>query len=413
MYNISSCLNKNLRLAANEHRLCTGRPIRIPIRYEKLKSCHLNRSFSICTTKRASDAPRTIFSGIQPTGVPHLGNYLGALKEWVRLQDTATEGTRLVFSIVDLHALTVPQERCQLRDWRKQMLAALIAVGLDPNRSTLFYQSAVQSHAELFWILCTIASMGYLSRMTQWKSKLQLPDEATLESQAARSELRLGLFSYPVLQAADILVHRATHVPVGEDQRQHLEFSRNIANSFNHRYGQVFPVPEALISPARRVMSLKEPNLKMSKSHSDPRSRILLTDSSEEIRKKIKVALTDSEAGVTYDPIGRPGVSNLLELLSHFDGRTCEDLVSELRFSSLRALKETLANQISSKLAPIRERYLQLIADKGGYLDAVSEQGKHTARTNAEQTMSHVRNYMWITYMKEVKHRFDTVRYSL
>ena len=147
MYNISSCLNKNLRLAANEHRLCTGRPIRIPIRYEKLKSCHLNRSFSICTTKRASDAPRTIFSGIQPTGVPHLGNYLGALKEWVRLQDTATEGTRLVFSIVDLHALTVPQERCQLRDWRKQMLAALIAVGLDPNRSTLFYQSAVRCAA--------------------------------------------------------------------------------------------------------------------------------------------------------------------------------------------------------------------------------------------------------------------------
>lgn len=141
-------------------------------------------------------------------------------------------------------------------------------------------------------------------------------------------------------------------------------------------------------------MSLKEPNLKMSKSHSDPRSRILLTDSSEEICKKIKVALTDSEAGVTYDPIGRPGVSNLLELLSHFDGRTCEDLVSEHRFSSLRALKETLANQISSKLAPIRERYLQLIADKGGYLDAVAEQGKHTARTNAQQTMSHVRNVM-------------------
>ncbi|PYH86645.1 tryptophanyl-tRNA synthetase [Aspergillus uvarum CBS 121591] len=395
MYDIGFCLNKNLRLAANRHRPCSGRPTRTPIKYEKLKSCRpSNRSFGICTTNHASNAPRTIFSGIQPTGVPHLGNYLGALKEWVRLQDTATEGTRLIFSIVDLHALTVPQERSQLRDWRKQMLAALIAVGLDPSRSTLFYQSAVQSHAELFWILCTIASMGYLSRMTQWKSKLQLPDEATLESQAARSELRLGLFSYPVLQAADILVHRATHVPVGEDQRQHLEFSRNIANSFNHRYGQVFPVPEALISPARRVMSLKEPALKMSKSHSDPRSRILLTDSPEDIRKKIKVALTDSESGVTYDPIRRPGVSNLLELLSHFDGRTCEELVAEHQFSSLKALKETLANQISSKLAPIRETYLQLIADKGGYLDAVSEQGRHTARTNAEQTMSHVRNVM-------------------
>ncbi|KAH1767608.1 hypothetical protein KXX41_005796 [Aspergillus fumigatus] len=199
----------------------------------------------------------------------------------------------------------------QLRNWRKETFATLIAVGLDPNRSTIFYQSAVHAHAELFWILCTIASMGYLSRMTQWKSKLQLPDNANLEDSTARSRLRLGLFSYPVLQAADILVHRATHVPVGDDQRQHLEFSRNTANSFNHVYGPIFPSPEAIISPAKRVMSLKEPTLKMSKSHADRRSRIILTDSPAEISKKINAALTDSELTITYDPRDVPAVVSL------------------------------------------------------------------------------------------------------
>jgi tryptophanyl-tRNA synthetase len=185
--------------------------------------------------------------------VPHLGNYLGALREWVRLQDNATEGTKLIFSIVDLHALTLPQDAHQLKTWRKESFATLLAVGLDPNRSTIFYQSNVHAHAELFWILSSVASMGYLSRMTQWKSKLQLPEDTNLDDSAARSKLRLGLFSYPVLQAADILVHRATQVPVGEDQKQHLEFSKYTANSFNHLYGSIFPLPEALICKAHDI----------------------------------------------------------------------------------------------------------------------------------------------------------------
>ncbi|RAK96419.1 30S ribosomal protein S10, mitochondrial precursor [Aspergillus ibericus CBS 121593] len=317
-----------------------------------------------------------------------------ALREWVRLQDDATEGTTLYFSIVDLHALTVPQESAQLRRWRKEAFATLLAVGLDPSRSTIFYQSSVQAHAELFWILCTVASMGYLSRMTQWKSKLQLPDDTTLDTSAARSKLRLGLFSYPVLQAADILVHRATHVPVGEDQKQHLEFSRNIANSFNHVYGSVFPSPEALISPAKRVMSLKEPTQKMSKSHVDERSRVLLTDSPDQIHKKIKAALTDSDTMITYDPIRRPGVSNLLELLGHFEGKSCQDLASEYQSTSLRALKENLARQISSHLRPIRDKYLSIMGDNSCYLDDVSEQGAQAARSNAESTMKQVREVM-------------------
>ncbi|KAL4898453.1 30S ribosomal protein S10, mitochondrial precursor [Aspergillus ambiguus] len=282
----------------------------------------------------------------------------------------------------------------QLRAWRKEAFATLLAVGLDPERSTVFYQSHVHAHAELFWILSSVASMGYLSRMTQWKSKLQLPEDTNLEDSAARSKLRLGLFSYPVLQAADILVHRATQIPVGEDQKQHLEFSKYTANSFNHLYGSIFPLPEALISPAKRVMSLKEPTLKMSKSHADDRSRILLTDSPGVIQKKIKVALTDSIAGITYDPPQRPGVSNLIEILSHFDGRSCEELALEHQSTSLRAFKEHIANRISNHLEPIREKYYSLMHDQTGYLDTVAEQGAQTARANAEVTMRQVREAM-------------------
>ncbi|KAE8145544.1 tryptophanyl-tRNA synthetase [Aspergillus avenaceus] len=337
---------------------------------------------------------RTIFSGIQPTGVPHLGNYLGALREWVRLQNNAEEGTKLFFSIVDLHALTIPQNSYQLKSWRKELFAILLAVGLDPRRSTIFYQSTVPAHTELYWILSTVASLGYLSRMTQWKSKLQLPEDTGLEHSAARSKLRLGLFSYPVLQAADILVHRATHVPVGEDQKQHLEFSRYTANSFNHLYGSIFPTPEALISPAKRVMSLKQPTLKMSKSHADHRSRILLTDSPDEIQKKVKVALTDSETNISYEPVRRPGVSNLLEILSHFDGRSCEELAFEYKEASLRSLKEHLAGRVSGHLEGIRERYHSLMEDRANLLDGIAEQGAYVARANADVTMKQVREAM-------------------
>ncbi|QQK45491.1 putative aspartic-type endopeptidase opsB [Penicillium digitatum] len=335
-----------------------------------------------------------IFSGIQPTGVPHLGNYLGALHQWVKLQQDAVEGTKLLFSIVDLHALTVPQDPALLKRWKKEAFATLLAVGLDPKRSTIFYQSAVPAHTELMWILSTVASMGYLSRMTQWKSKLQLPDDATLDDSTARAQLRLGLFSYPVLQAADILVHRATHVPVGEDQRQHLEFARYTANSFNHLYGPIFPIPEALISPAKRVMSLKEPTSKMSKSHADEKSRIILNDSPAEIRKKVKVALTDSEASITYDPTRRPGVSNLIEILSHLEGVSCEDIAADFHTASLRSLKEHVADRIAYHLQEIRDRYDTIMEDQTGYLESVAEEGAEAARANSRVTMQQIRDAM-------------------
>ncbi|KAJ5752336.1 hypothetical protein N7520_009253 [Penicillium odoratum] len=349
------------------------------------------RFAELSSTSSTTTQEPVIFSGIQPTGVPHLGNYLGALNQWVKLQNNAKPGAKLLFSIVDLHALTVPQDAAQLRRWRREAFATLLAVGLDPKRSTIFYQSAVPAHAELMWILSTVASMGYLSRMTQWKSKLQLPEDITLEHSEARAQLRLGLFSYPVLQAADILVHRSilllstneflqkANIPLEAPMFQLAKIKDNIWSS---------------PAPAKRVMSLKDPTAKMSKSHADERSRILLTDSPAEIHKKVKVALTDSEPTITYDPAHRPGVSNLIEILSHFEEVSCAEIASEYKSASLRTLKEHVASKIAHHLQPVRERYMEIMADQSGYLDTVSREGGEAAQANASETMREVRDVM-------------------
>ncbi|EDN09739.1 conserved hypothetical protein [Histoplasma mississippiense (nom. inval.)] len=336
----------------------------------------LNPSYSLCSRQSRRNASastsndRIIFSGIQPTGEPHLGNYLGALRQWVLLQNEAVPPTKLLFSIVDLHALTIPQDPTILRQRRKQLLATLIAVGIDPNRSTVFFQSAVPAHSELMWILSTISSMGYLSRMTQWK-KNSLANNA-----------RVG---------TDNKKTRATDVPIGEDQKQHLEFTREVANGFNHLYGPVLTMPAPLISPAKRVMSLKQPMLKMSKSHNDPRSRILLTDSAEDIHQKIKLALTDSEPGISYDPSRRPGVSNLIEILGHVQGgdgsRSFVEMGREHQRLSMRAFKEHVASTLIKHLKGIRERYLELTNNTSGYIDKVAEDGAKIARDNADITL--------------------------
>jgi len=209
------------------------------LRYEKKSGSRFSSS---------GTTPRVILSGIQPTGTPHIGNYIGAVHRWVQLQNEPRNQSTLLYSVVDLHALTAttPTPPDVLRRWRRESLAALLAAGIDPKRSILFYQSAVAAHSELMWILSCRASVGYLSRMTQWKSKLSLGDSATMLDERAKSSLKLGLFSYPVLQAADILVYRASHVPVGDDQRQHLEFARECANSFNSAYGHHLVCPETL-----------------------------------------------------------------------------------------------------------------------------------------------------------------------
>ncbi|KAI5457923.1 hypothetical protein BGZ63DRAFT_407976 [Mariannaea sp. PMI_226] len=339
--------------------------------------------------------PKVIFSGIQPTGVPHLGNYIGALRQWVQLQQTEEIDTKLIYSIVDLHAITMPQPPAQLRKRKREALAALLAIGIDPNRATLFYQSSVPAHSELMWILSCTASVGYLSRMTQWKSKLNVHDGSSFEDRAVSSQLKLGLFSYPVLQAADILVHstRATHVPVGHDQQQHIEFARECATNFNHNYGSHLVYPDIIIPPVRRIMSLTEPTFKMSKSHKSEKSRILITDSPDEIRKKIGSALTDSTTGISYDVANRPGISNLLDILSIFDvhGRNPEQLAIEHKDIRAKQLKDMVANAVISGLDGIRDRYLELLDAGETHLDEIAAEGARKAQESAESTMQLVR----------------------
>ncbi|CAF9932010.1 MAG: Tryptophan--tRNA ligase, mitochondrial [Alectoria fallacina] len=343
----------------------------------------------------SSTKAHIIFSGIQPTGVPHLGNYLGALQQWARLQNEASPSTQLLYSIVDLHAITINQDADQLRRWKRETLATLLAVGLDPERSTIFYQSAVPEHTELMWILSCTASVGHLSRMTQWKSKLALSDEVSaLDSTSAKARLKLGLFSYPVLQAADILLYGATHVPVGEDQAQHLEFARQCADQFNTVHGEILVKPQTVLSSAKRVMSLKEPRLKMSKSHQDLRSRIQINDGAEIIGDKIRLALTDSITGVSYDPEHRPGVSNLLAIMSYFDeeGRTAEELAQACKSLSMRQFKATATKAISESLASTRDKYNRIMNhDETHYLDDIATEGSNKARRQADKTMAAVR----------------------
>ncbi|KAK4123253.1 Nucleotidylyl transferase [Parathielavia appendiculata] len=305
---------------------------------------------------------KVIFSGIQPTGIPTLGNYLGALREWKRLEDSAEPDTQLFFCIVDLHAITVPRPREQLLEDRRQMLASLLAIGLTPTRSNIFFQSAVPHHAELQWILSCTASTGYLSRMTQWK-------------------------------AADILVYRATHVPVGEDQRQHIEFARECVTNFNHTYKTDYLVaPQTLLSPSKRIMSLTNPTQKMSKSDPSPKSRILITDSPEDIKKKIRLAVTDLNELVTYEPAERPGVTNLIEILASFDpqGRTAAQLGEQMKGHKVAELKQVVAQVLCDELAEFRDRYQHFMAHKEELQEAAS-QGSWVARERAKNSMSDIR----------------------
>ncbi|KAG9252746.1 tryptophanyl-tRNA synthetase [Emericellopsis atlantica] len=338
-------------------------------------------------------ASKVIFSGIQPTGVPHLGNYAGALRQWVSLQNEEPVTTSLIYSVVDLHAITTAQPRESLKQWRTEALASLLAIGLDPDRCTIFHQSSVPAHAELMWILSCTASVGYLSRMTQWKSKLNLAESSSIEEKKVGGQLKLGLFSYPVLQAADILVHRATHVPVGQDQQQHLEFARECVTNFNSAYGKHLVAPVTLCAPISRVMSLTDPTAKMSKSHKAERSRILLTDGPDQIRKKIASALTDSQAGIAYDPANRPGISNLLDILSIFDTRTrsSSELASDYSDLSARQLKDMVSDVVITGLAGFRQRYQELLGSRRDFLDKVEADGAAKARRSAAETMSKVR----------------------
>jgi len=310
-----------------------------------------------------------VLSGLQPSGDLHLGNYLGALRNWVADQDDHDA----FYCIVDLHALTLDIRPGDLRSRTAETALDLLAAGLDPDRCTLFVQSHVAEHPRMTWLLECTATMGELGRMTQFKEK-----------SAGRDSVRVGLFTYPVLQAADILLYDAERVPVGDDQRQHLELTREVAIRFNHRYGDTLVVPEAAIPTAgARVMDLQRPENKMSKSVNSPLGTVLMLDSPEEIRRKVKKAVTDTDGEVRYDPAAKPGVSNLLELLAVSTGRTPKDVAGS--YERYGDLKADLAEALIELLRPVRERREALAADPGA-VPAMLATGAEKARSVASAT---------------------------
>ena len=319
-----------------------------------------------------------VLSGIQPTGNLHLGNYLGAIRHWVKMQETH----ETLYCIVDLHALTNFQPAETLKKHVREMAAAFVACGLDPNKSALFAQSAVQGHADLQWILSCHSPLGWLNRMTQFKEK----------AGKKRENAALGLYSYPVLQAADILIYKATHVPVGEDQKQHIELARDIAGAFNRAYdAEFFPLPNPMIQKeAARIMSLRDGTKKMSKSDASDYSRINLTDDADTIAQKFKKAKSDMVEGISYDPEARPEASNLVSIMAALTDQTIEQVVNDYASTNFSSFKQALADAAVAHLAPITERMQQLLADPDA-IDAVLAQGAKRAQAIAMPTMQEVR----------------------
>ena len=317
-----------------------------------------------------------MFSGIQPTGDLHLGNYLGAVRNWVALQ----ERHECFFCIVDLHALTLPWDPETLAASRLQAGALLLACGIDPARSTLFLQSQVPAHTELAWILTCVARMGELRRMVQFKEK----------SKGETESVGVGLFTYPVLQAADVLLYRAHGVPVGEDQRQHIELMRDLAGRFNQSFGETFVLPDALIpGVGARVMALDDPTQKMSKSATRPASSIQLTDPPDAIRKKFRSAVTDSGSDVRAAP-DKPALTNLLGIFSLVAGASVAELEDRFAGSGYGDFKTALADAVVAALDPIRTRYEELRADPA-QLSRILELGASRAADAAAATMTDVR----------------------
>ncbi|XP_061735553.1 tryptophan--tRNA ligase, mitochondrial isoform X3 [Nerophis ophidion] len=326
--------------------------------------------------KKVAPAEARVFSGIQPTGVPHLGNYLGALETWVSLQD---QYPSVLYSIVDLHSITQPQDPERLKANILDMVASLLACGVDTKKAILFQQSQVPEHAELAWILGCLTSMPRLRHLPQWKVKSRQKNEGSV-----------GLYTYPVLQAADILLYRSTHVPVGEDQIQHLELTQDLAHIFNKRYGELFPEPRALLSATRKVKSLRDPSAKMSKSDPQATAAIAITDSPDDIALKIRRAVTDFTSEVTYDPAARPGVSNLVSMHAAAASIGVEEAVSRAQGLDTGAYKAMVAEAVIRRLAPIREEVLRLRAERP-HLEAVLAEGRRRARQLAAPTLQEVR----------------------
>ena len=327
-------------------------------------------------------AKKTILSGIQATGKLTLGNYLGALDNWVHMQ----EEYNCYYMIANLHTLTVRNNPEELKNNTLKILAIYIAAGLDPEKNTLFIQSKVHEHAELGWILDCYTYMGELSRMTQFKDK----------SAKHADNINAGLFTYPVLMAADILLYQADLVPVGEDQRQHLEIARDIAERFNKLYGKTFVIPDAYVrKESARIMGLQNPEAKMSKSATNLNDVIFLEDEPEVILKKFKKAVTDSENKVKFDPENKPGVSNLMQIYSAITNKSMDKIESEFDGKGYGDFKMAVANSVIDRLKPVQEKYKQILEDKD-YLERIYTKGAENARKIASKTLEDVKQKIGI-----------------
>lgn len=319
---------------------------------------------------------KVIFSAVQPTGALTIGNYIGAIKNFIKLQDEY----KCYYAVADLHSITMPIEPAVLRRNVTQLYAMFLAFGLDPKKSTLFVQSHVSAHAELAWVLNCYTQFGEASRMTQFKDK----------SKKAADNINVGLFSYPVLMAADILLYQTDFVPVGQDQNQHLELSRDIATRFNNKFSPTFKVPEGIIPKhGARVHSLLEPTAKMSKSDENPNAYILLTDTPEEITRKFKRSVTDSDASIRFDEKDKPGVSNLLTIYSAFTDKTVQESEKEFANFDYAKLKTAVADACIEALRPIQQKYNEALASKD-YLVSLMESGANEAQRVAYRTLSKV-----------------------
>ena len=321
---------------------------------------------------------KTIFSGIQPSGTITIGNYIGALKQFVELQDEYN----CYFCIVDEHAITVPQDPQVLRKNIRSLAALYIAVGLDPNKATLFIQSEVPAHAQAAWMMQCIAYIGELERMTQFKDK-----------SSGKDAVSAALLTYPPLMVADILLYSANLVPVGEDQKQHLELTRDLAERFNKKYAEIFTIPEVRIPKVgARIMSLQDPMKKMSKSDSNQKGFISMLDEPKQIEKKIKSAVTDSEGIVKYDVENKPGVSNLLSIYSIFSGKTINELEELYEGKGYGVFKGDLAGTIIESLSPIQQRYHELMESEE--LDEILDKGAQQANAVASKMVKKMENAM-------------------
>ncbi len=322
------------------------------------------------------------FSGIQPTGRKHLGNYIGAIVQWVDLQERG----EAIYCLVDLHATGVPYEPQALRESVYDTAAVLLAAGLDPDRCIFFRQGDVQEHTELCWLLCAVTAYGDLTRMHQFKDK-----SATL----GRDLVSASIFVYPVLQSADVLVYRANEVPVGDDQRQHIELMRDVAERFNARFGDILAVPEGRYPEVgARIMDLQFPDRKMSTTGGSPQGTVLILDDPKTIEKKFRSAVTDSGTEVVRVP-DKPGITNLIEILSAVRGTAPEEVEASFNGSGYGSFKQAVADAVVEYLAPVRERYEALRADEG-QLERILEQGAEKARAIASDTMLDVREAMGV-----------------